>query len=419
MFTPRRDYRRFSATFLAAIAFVFGFWGLCILNIQYRIGYTWLPGLALLLIGVVPLAAIVADIAWDCWHEQVDGRAAVSAILITTSAYTTVFLYVVEAIVRVLGELPQKILGLPSGHQQYPWWFSLLIWKTVISAVVIGITIIYLLVSSIMETALDFDASSLSDWPPGRSRPSMDAPLPSLIAEYVLDAILEAFRGIRLCAHFVARALWQTLRSLKRSLWMIFHALRDAAERLALPVALLSAASLLLLIAVNSVVDYSSGLPSYTAPALWGGLVCSAITILTLCLGAAGRRRTSSRDRALLLSAGFPTLLFTVFFYILITFASLILPLIGYLLRRTGMHMMTLDIGPLQIINLCSVTAFLAAAVIPDWLSDNRPRQGDINRKQGQGVIIGLIQTAAASAIVGCAIVLGYGPMIHWFTTIG
>ncbi|HEX5271056.1 MAG TPA: hypothetical protein VFW33_11230, partial [Gemmataceae bacterium] len=431
--------RLFDITFLGVTAFVFGMWAIFVIDLEYNSTAIWLPGAALFVTSVAPLAVIIAKIVTD--GKQASGDQAKAggrhgprnAVLLAVSTYLTILQFVVGLLIRDLYDLAQKILGVPVTHPAYPLWLTLLRWKIVIGIVLWLGSLAFTVSSSISARAAD-KTSQEKGVTGGRVRQRID----SLEREVKkarstlnsagdgINAVGPSVRYFDLSLRNTIYQSWlacidvgrRTCRSLLESAKSLWRAGLTAVRRLVLPLFCFSVSALLLIAVARDLTLYTAGSPSYPGYRLWGGIACAAVLIFVLlCAGSFGFNHDISPS--FILRDWIDSAAITGYFFVLLTVSALGLPVAGFLLARSGISLPALSWGWLQGTNLCAVGVLIAVVMIADtplavfrWAKPRPPGKEPAQQLVSAQSLVGLAIESAG------AIVLGGGLALHWLGVI-
>jgi hypothetical protein len=444
---PNEDHVRSSVAFLVAAALIFGMWAQVVLDAQYGFGFQWLMAAALIVITLAPAIVIIADVIRE--QQGADRQTTITALAAAVSGYLIVMQFVAQVLNHALGQLPWRVLGIPRVPQaepgwmvarvldhsldRVPWrvfgipgipqpepgWFALFGWKEVVSTVIAGLGLAFIVASSFAaqarESSPPYQDLLLPHIAAAQARLAQYSSAMSQAAEHANITVLHITRIVALAAIFIAMVIRRVVLILVDSARRLAMAVLAAIRWLALPVACFSVASLLLIAMVQrGLAEYDAGLPgAYSGPALWGGIVCAGVITVGLCALAFGLNEID-RTEPISLNVIMPAMVVTWLFYLIITVCEPILVGIGHGLHGVGKHVTALEFGPMTLINLIYVIVSFLLIAIPS-LATIRSNPTAQNQ-QSTLVRAGLIGACLLTVVL--ALLYGHGPFTSWFATI-
>jgi len=412
-------HARIATLSLTMTAFIFGLWAVYVINIQYSYRYSWLLNVALPAASVIPMIVIILDVVNDDRNNRWQGR--VTSLLVAISAYLAVLQVVADALNDAEVDLPLKILGRPATRVHPPPWFTVLEWKSVISAAALVVSLAIIVTSCIVETMHDSTISGSDflkqDIAASDRRLAASQDISSRITENVYRSGLRIARMVYLSAVFLIAVTERIIAALVQAVRRAFFAILTAVRYFLLPITCFSIAALLLMVTVNNMVQYGAGRSiHYSGPALWGGIICVMVLVMLLYGVSLGINPFSSKS-GISFNGIFPASLIAGIFWIMVTVAGLSLCLLGYALTRAGIHAQNLGLGPLLVTNLFFAVGLLAAIAVTIVLSVSLIPSGGSRREPNAKMLISSLAVALSVAGV-CAFVLGIGPVVHWLGVI-
>ncbi|MFD0635777.1 hypothetical protein ACFQ9X_33700 [Catenulispora yoronensis] len=419
----QRFHRGFATFFLTSATLVLGMWAVLCADVQYGLGYSWLPSAALLAAAFTPLLAIVIDIAAGGQTTRLP--ATFSAALGAVSTYLAVVEVVIRALNHLEQTLPSRVLGRPERAWPDPWWFELLPWRVVVGTAGAVAAGAILLASSVTAVSADFSRTTPDFLLPRieytAARLTSSADPASRVAEHTRLVVLRAARSCYLAALFIGRVAAELADELAQAALRLGRSLLAAIRWFLLPLACFSTIALLLISVIHSLV---SEVPQPTATAqanssatIWGGLVCAAAVVLTLCglafsLAAVSPTRLGSRNALL------PASVIAALFGMMMTLATPLLWFLSSALGRVHIHPAGLGLGPLVranlIVVLVCVTAIVIAVLANEGFTTGAPALNPTtatapNRRL---VLAGLIVPLALTGLF--AVISGHGLLSSW-----
>jgi hypothetical protein len=422
-----RVSRARQAMFLMMAAFVFGMWGVLGIHSKYEAGSRWLPGLAVIMVVLMPLFLTSLDAISRALDAGRRRRAAVGAAFTAASAYVTALQLLIVVAGPVSHDLPWPFSAVSALGMAHLPWGLISDWKAVISCVVGTIVFVAIAVSIIVKVLEESASGRLGRGTKAereiRARIERLAQIRNpaqQVSEHAHILSLQFSNAIEITFRLGTQLLAEIAACVRAAFLSALASVTRAVCVLVVTGVLFSGASRLMIAACDDLARYAGGSGArYHGLSLWGGLVLLVGMLLVLGCGAFALLSRVARHGEV--DVG-PLLTGKVITWVCITAGAAaalgtlwtgLMWALDILLPRAGLHVHPMELGPLLRLNLCHVAAVTVALLIAAWQSSDDSQEDQDFSSSFNGWHAGILITTVLAGAV-----LGWDPIIHWIASV-
>ena len=402
-----------SSFFLGTGTFVLGLWAVWAILIQSEMFRTWVFQVAVVFALVVPLVLLIVLLRR---RPPEAPRAHIVALwLLVIATYLASTQLLTDLVEKGLGVFLPRLLGLPPlGEVDLPWLVALLNWRMPLCSTLTAVSIISLVASSVAQVIATFEegrrpgfcVEALADIAAKKAEAkSQIEGLLFHIAGMGLEAVAITVAVATVARRITVSFLENLVITLRRALVY----LRRLVRHLVIPVCSFSLLAVLIIMTLEHSRVYNAGEATFSPLALWGESLTVMLVALVLCGASFGF--APAAKRRFVFGGTEAVAVLESMAYVLVSLASLGLPLVWLGFRSAGVDFAPVRPGPLYTTNLVAASGVLVLLILTVMAPST---QADAIRRRIPAIdrVTAGIQVASLMLFCSVAVCLGSGLMV-------